>query len=43
MVRRLYEGDESIPAGRVASDQAFLIVDRAAASEIEDFSAPRGE
>ena len=35
MVRRLYDGDESIPAGRVASDQAFLISDRAAASELD--------
>ena len=35
MVRRLCDGDESIPAGRVASDQAFLIADRAAASELD--------
>ena len=35
MVRRLCDGDESIPAGRVASDQAFLISDRAAASELD--------
>jgi len=43
MVRRLYEGDESIPAGRVASDQALLIVDRAAAREIADSATPKGE
>ena len=36
MVRRLCDGDESIPAGRVASDQAFLIADRAAASELDN-------
>ncbi len=35
MVRRLCDGDESIPAGRVASDQALLIADRAAASELD--------
>lgn len=35
MVRRLCDGDESIPAGRVASDQALLIADRDAASELE--------
>jgi len=39
----LYEGDESIPAGRVASDQALLIVDRAAAREIADSATPKGE
>jgi len=36
MVRRLYDGDESIPAGRVASDQAVLLVDRDAASELDE-------
>jgi 6-phosphogluconolactonase len=36
MARRLYDGDESIPAGRVARDQALLIADRAAASELGD-------
>ncbi|HEX9724245.1 MAG TPA: 6-phosphogluconolactonase [Vicinamibacteria bacterium] len=34
MARRLCDGDESIPAGRVARDQAFLIADRAAAAEL---------
>jgi 6-phosphogluconolactonase len=34
MARRLYDGDESIPAGRVARDQALLIADRAAALEL---------
>jgi len=36
MARRLCDGDESIPAGRVARDQALLIADRAAASELDD-------
>ena len=34
MLRRLREGDESIPAGRVRSDQALLLADRAAAAEM---------
>jgi 6-phosphogluconolactonase/glucosamine-6-phosphate isomerase/deaminase len=29
-VRRLLAGDQTVPAGRVASDRAVLIVDRAA-------------
>jgi 6-phosphogluconolactonase len=36
MARRLYDGDESIPAGRVARDRALLIADRTAASELGD-------
>lgn len=31
MVRRLYDGDKSIPAGRVQRDRALVFVDRAAA------------
>lgn len=34
MLRRLREGDESIPAGRVRSDQALLLADRAAAAQM---------
>jgi 6-phosphogluconolactonase len=34
MLRRLREGDESIPAGRVHRDQALLLADRAAAGQI---------
>jgi 6-phosphogluconolactonase len=33
MLRRLREGDPSIPAGRVSRDQALLLADRAAAGE----------
>jgi len=36
MVRRLCDGDESIPAGRIARDQALLLVDRGAASQLGD-------
>jgi len=32
MLRRLVEGDQSIPAGRIRREQALLIADRAAAS-----------
>jgi 6-phosphogluconolactonase len=32
MLRRLRDGDESIPAGRVRRDQALLLADRAAAT-----------
>jgi 6-phosphogluconolactonase len=31
MLRRLLDGDESIPAGRVSSEQALVLADRAAA------------
>jgi 6-phosphogluconolactonase len=34
MLRRLREGDVSIPAGRVRSDQALLLSDRAAAGQL---------
>jgi len=34
MLRRLRAGDVSIPAGRVRSDQALLLADRAAAGEL---------
>ncbi len=34
MLRRLREGDVSIPAGRVRSDPALLLADRAAAGEL---------
>jgi 6-phosphogluconolactonase len=30
MLRRLLDGDESIPAGRVRSEQALVLADRAA-------------
>jgi 6-phosphogluconolactonase len=34
MLRRLRDGDVSIPAGRVCRDQALLLVDRAAAGQL---------
>jgi 6-phosphogluconolactonase len=34
MLRRLCEGDVSIPAGRVRRDQAFLLADRAAGEQL---------
>jgi 6-phosphogluconolactonase len=34
MLRRLREGDESIPAGRVRRDRALLLADRAAAEQL---------
>lgn len=34
MLRRLRQGDASIPAGRVRSDQALLLADRAAAGQL---------
>lgn len=34
MLRRLREGDGSIPAGRVSRDQALLLADRAAAGQL---------
>jgi 6-phosphogluconolactonase len=34
MLRRLHEGDASIPAGRVNRDQALLLADRAAAGQL---------
>jgi 6-phosphogluconolactonase len=36
MVRRLTNGDTSIPAGRVNSDHALILADRAAASDYSD-------
>jgi 6-phosphogluconolactonase len=33
MLRRLLEGDESIPAGRVSREQAVVLADRAAAGK----------
>ena len=33
MLRRLLDGDESIPAGRIRRDQALVLADRAAAGE----------
>jgi 6-phosphogluconolactonase len=36
MVRRLTDGDTSIPAGRVNSDQALILADRAAAGDYSD-------
>jgi hypothetical protein len=34
MLRRLREGDVSIPAGRVQRDQALIVADRAAAGQL---------
>jgi 6-phosphogluconolactonase len=34
MLRRLHEGDTSIPAGRVRSDQALLLADQASARQL---------
>jgi 6-phosphogluconolactonase len=42
MVRRLYAGDASIPAGRVHRDQAVLLADRAAGESVSD-SKPNKE
>jgi hypothetical protein len=36
MVRRLVDGDTEIPAGRVKSDHALILVDRAAANNYVD-------
>jgi 6-phosphogluconolactonase len=36
MVRRLTDGDTSIPAGRINSDHALILADRAAASDYSD-------
>ena len=36
MVRRLYEGDTSIPAGLVNKDHALILADRAAAGDYSD-------
>ena len=36
MVRRVYEGDTSIPAGRVNRDHALILADRAAAVDYSD-------
>jgi 6-phosphogluconolactonase len=38
MLRRLRDGDISIPAGRVRRDQALVLADRAAAGELESKS-----
>jgi 6-phosphogluconolactonase len=38
MVSRLYAGDPSIPAGRVNSDHALVLADRAAAGEVHSDS-----
>ena len=35
MLTRLRDGDRSIPAGRVAQDNALVIADRAAAGQLE--------
>jgi len=35
MVRRLYDGDTSIPAGRIQRDRALVLADRAAAVQID--------
>jgi 6-phosphogluconolactonase len=34
MLRRLHDGDQSIPAGRIRRDQALVLADRAAASRL---------
>jgi len=36
MLRRLYDGDKSIPAGRVQRDNTVIITDRDAAAELEN-------
>jgi 6-phosphogluconolactonase len=36
LVRRLYEGDTSIPAGLVNKDHALILADRAAAGDYSD-------
>jgi 6-phosphogluconolactonase len=36
MVRRLIDGDTSIPAGRVNRDHALILADRAAAGDYSD-------
>ena len=35
-LRRLGAGDESIPGGRVSTENAFVIADRAAAEETQE-------
>jgi 6-phosphogluconolactonase len=35
MLRRLVDGDQSIPAGRVRREQALLLADRAAAGSLK--------
>jgi 6-phosphogluconolactonase len=39
MLRRLVDGDQSIPAGRVRQEQALLIADRAAAGAVKELLA----
>ena len=41
MLVRLRRGDPTIPAGRVEHEHAFVLADRAAASELEA-TGPRG-
>jgi len=41
MLKRLLDGDESIPAGRVNREQALVLADRAAAGE-QDAEYQRG-
>jgi 6-phosphogluconolactonase len=41
MLRRLREGDMSIPAGRVQRWQALVLADRAAAGQLDGESKPR--
>ena len=35
MLKRLHNGDKSIPAGRIRQDDALMIADRAAARQLE--------
>jgi len=42
MLRRLREGDVSIPAGRVRRDQALLLADQAAAEQLTAKHKPGG-
>jgi hypothetical protein len=35
MILRLRDGDRSIPAGRIRSDDALLLADRAAAEKLK--------
>jgi 6-phosphogluconolactonase len=38
MVSRLYDGDTSIPAGRINRDSALILADRGAAGELSDLT-----
>src|SRR5262249_11254149 len=42
MAGRLYAGDTSIPAGRIHSDRALVLADRAAAGQIQSESKTKG-